>query len=108
MRYLEVNKEMDYLDREFQNVPFNRNMRISKRQLPSLPFGFKPSFGEPKLGCVGQYRRGLLHAYDMQHYWLIHKDHFNPETHPIEHLVVDAPHWLALGALAIASLFSDE
>jgi hypothetical protein len=95
---------MDYLDEQFRNVPFNKNLRFTKIQHPTLPYGFKLSIGDPKWGCVGQYRRGLLHAYDMKTHWLIHKDHFNPETHPIEHLVADAPHWLALGAIAIAGI----
>jgi hypothetical protein len=97
---------MDHLDIFFTKTPFNKNIRFSKSEIRELPPGFTPSIGEPKLGCIGQYRRGLLHALDMQDHWLIHKDHFNPETHPFEHLVVDSPLWLVLGALAIGGLTS--
>lgn len=95
---------MDYLDTYFENLPYNKDEKFSKMRMRELPMGFKPGIGELKFGCVGQYRRGLLHALDMQDHWLIHKDHFNPETHPIQHLVADAPHLLALGAIFLGGL----
>ncbi|RDE17593.1 MAG: hypothetical protein C4K49_02015 [Candidatus Thorarchaeota archaeon] len=49
---------------------------------------------------LGQYRCGSLHAYDFKDYWLIHKDRWNPETHLWEHMVEDAPQWLAAAAVA--------
>ena len=49
---------------------------------------------------LGQYRYGPFHAYDFGNYWLIHKDRWNPETHLWEHMVEDAPQWLAVAAVA--------
>ncbi|MFW9888998.1 MAG: hypothetical protein ACFFER_12495 [Candidatus Thorarchaeota archaeon] len=97
---------MDYLDIMFRDVPFNKTIRFNKIEYPALPSGFKPGVGELKWGSIGQYRRGLLHAYDMKSHWLIHKDHFNPETHPVEHLLVDSPHTLLLGALVIGGIMA--
>lgn len=100
---------MDFLDEYFANIPYNTNVRVSKSQMLSLPAGFVPTIlGEPKFGCLGQYRRGQLHAYDMNSYWLIHKDHFNPETHPIEHVVVDAPEWLVLGLAVLDAIIGED
>ena len=91
----------------FERVPFNKDIKFTKEQLPELPDCFEPSiWGQPKLGMRGQYRCAhmALHAYDMGNHWIIHKDKRNPHTHPVEHLVEDAPHVLGamigIGALA--------
>ena len=97
---------MDNLDVYFKNIPYNTDVKFSKNGRNELPAGFIPSIGEPKFGCVGHYRRGLIHVLDMQEHWLIHKDHFNPETHLIQHLVSNAPHWLVLGAIIAGGLVS--
>ncbi len=82
----------------FANVPYNKDFTFSKSKLPTLPPCFKPTLlGEFRFGMLGQYRCRNLHAYDFGNYWVIHKDRRNPETHPIEHLIEDAPHWLAIG-----------
>ena len=92
---------MNRLEQYFERIPFNKDIRFDKREIPSLPAGFKPTIlGEPRWGMVGQYRCGLLHAYDFGSHWVIHKDKRNPETHPIEHLVEDASQWFLFGALA--------
>lgn len=97
------------LQRYFENIPFHKDIRFSKREFPSLPMCFKPTiWGEPRLGMVGQYRCGLLHAYDFGDYWLIHKDRKNPETHPWEHLVEDAPHLLLAGAAIAGAVIIDS
>jgi len=77
------------LDRAFENIPYHKNVRYSKQEYPTLPEGFRPHIGDYKEGCVGQYRRRLLHAYDMKDHWLIHKDKYDPDTNPIEHLIHD-------------------
>ena len=96
------------LDAFFKDYPFGKDVRFEKRDLPRLPSEFKPTiFGEPRVGMLGQYRRGLLHAYEFQNHWEIHKDEYNPETHPVEHLVHDAPHWLAAaGAIVVGGLLA--
>ena len=89
--------------RDFKDMPFRVEKRYSKQDLPFLPSCFKPTLlGEPKIGILGQYRCGLLHAYEFPHYWLIHKDEYNPETHPVEHLAKDAPHWGLIAAIGAA------
>lgn len=84
----------------FRNAPYNLNKRFSKADLPELPSCFRPTIlGEPKWGMLAQYRCACmnLHAYDFGDYWEIHRDKQNPVTHPIEHLVEDAPR--VLGAI---------
>ena len=76
-------------DSQLEGISFHQNVRFSKHDMPALPEGFIPHVGDFKEGCVGQYRRGQFHAYDMKDYWLIHKDRFNPDTHPIEHIMFD-------------------
>ena len=95
----------------FKNVPFNKDIKFTKEQLPKLPGCFEPSiWGQPRLGMKGQYRCSCmaLHAYDFGDHWVIHKDKRNPHTHPVEHLVEDAPHVLGamigVGALAAGAL----
>ena len=83
------------LQRYFERIPFNMDVKFTKHQLPYLPLCFKRMFlGKPKLGMFGQYRCGNLHAYEFESYWLIHKDRRNPETHPVEHFILDVPHRL--------------
>ena len=102
---------MNRLEQYFENVDYNQDLRFEKRDFTSLPSCFKPTIlGEPRWGMLAQYRCGLYHAYEFDTYWEIHKDKRNPETHPIEHLVEDAPHWLVLGGIAagvIAGAFLD-
>ena len=93
------------LERYFEKIPFHTELKFSKSFLPNLPSGFKPSIeGDPRIGTRGQYRCGTLHAYDSRDCWLIHKDRWNPETHPWKHLVEDAPHWLAAAAAVAAPI----
>ena len=96
---------MTDLQRYFDRVPFNTDVKFTKQQLSHLPSCFKKTLlGEPRLGMIGQYRCGNLHAYEFGSHWLIHKDRRNPETHPVEHLIEDAPHWLAIGMTIVAGL----
>ena len=100
---------MNRLQQYFEKIQFNKDITFDKGELPILPLGFKPTvLGEPLWGMLGQYRYGLLHAYDFGSYWLIHKDRYNPETHPLQHLLVDAPKWLAfagfIGGIAAGSI----
>ena len=96
---------MTNLVESFRYAPYRVEKKFTKRELPYLPSGFKPTIlGEPKIGMLGQHRWGLLHAYEFPDYWLIHKDEFNPETHPIEHLVKDAPFWGLIAGLAVAGI----
>ncbi|MFW9979361.1 MAG: hypothetical protein ACFFEJ_14850 [Candidatus Thorarchaeota archaeon] len=95
----------------FKDVPYNKDIKFTKKQLPKLPDCFEPSiWGQPKLGMRGQYRCACmaLHAYDLGEHWIIHKDKRNPHTHPVEHLVEDAPHVLGamigVGALAAGAI----
>ena len=89
----------------FDNVPYNVDRIFSKSALPHLPPCFKPTLlGEYRFGMLGQYRCKNLHAYDFGSYWKIHKDRRNPETHPMEHLVEDAPQLLAAGVVIAAGL----
>jgi hypothetical protein len=93
------------LEAIYKDIPYNEDKKFSKDDLPELPSCFKPTlWGQPKWGMVAQYRCKNLHAYDFGEYWLIHKDKRNPLTHPVEHLVEDAPH--VLGAMVGAGLFA--
>lgn len=89
----------------FKDIPYNEDKKFPKKDLPELPPCFKPTvWGQPKWGMIGQYRCENLHAYDFGDHWLIHKDKRNPLTHPVEHLVEDAPH--VLGAMVGAGLIA--
>jgi hypothetical protein len=100
---LSTNKEFDSmidLHEIFSDIPHSVKMKFSKKEIPELPSCFKPTIlGEPKWGMIAQYRCACmnLHAYDFGDHWEIHKDKQNPLTHPIEHLVEDAPR--VLGAI---------
>ena len=95
----------------FRDTPFNKDLKFTKEQLPVLPDCFTQTiWGQPRLGMLGQYRCSNmnLHAYDFGKYWEIHKDKRDPMTHPVEHLVEDAPHVLGvmigIGALAAGAV----
>jgi hypothetical protein len=91
------------LDRLFSTVPRGKKIVFTIVEYPNILNGFKPTiWGEPRWGLPVQLRKGKLHAYDYGNFCEIHRDKWNPETHPLEHLRDDAPHWLA--AMAVGSL----
>jgi hypothetical protein len=87
------------LDRIFKKLPPGKEIRFDKKKHPRILEGFEPTLlGEPKAGLPAQLRKGNFHAHDYGEYCDVHRDRWNPETHPVEHLIDDAPHIL-IGSL---------
>ena len=66
-------------------------IRVEKWRVDESVEGWYQSLGISKEGCVGQLRRGRLHALDMGDHWLLHRDRVDPAVDPIGHLITDAP-----------------
>jgi len=70
-----------------------------------LRAGFNRSIGEPQ-GQIADYRMGLkdgksIHVREYDASYRIHWDARDPDTDPLGHLLVDAPHWLIIGGLLL-------
>ena len=54
------------------------------------------SLGNNK-GAKGQFRYRNLHIRGYDDYYAVHRDNIDPRKHPLGHLLVDAPEYLASG-----------
>lgn len=45
----------------------------------------------PTPGVIASYRKGRYHAHETETEWRVHLDRYDPEAHPILHLIDDAP-----------------
>jgi len=87
---------------KLRQLPFYKEFRISKIVMPKLPKCFQETLlGEPK-GANKQYRGAHgSHVLEYEEKWILHRDKVDPRLDPIGHLVNDAPHVLAFGALVV-------
>lgn len=76
----------------------NRNeYSISKEVMPEVQPWFHPTFIGFRHGAIMQYRdRNGGHIREYNDRFLYHTDKYNPETHPVEHLLYDNGLLLAL------------
>lgn len=65
---------------------------------PPGPGWERSALNIPAPGTIASYRKGLYHAHETESEWRIHLDRHDPKTHPIWHLIDDAPLLLMIGA----------
>ena len=58
---------------------------------PLDPGWVKSSVDIPTPGTIASYRKGAYHAHETATEWKVHLDRYDPEEHPVMHLVDDAP-----------------
>jgi hypothetical protein len=87
----------------------HQDLKVMKGAVPHpLEVGFKASVGGPA-GQRADYRLSLpdgrgIHVREYEDYYLVHWDGRDPSVDPIGHVMEDAPHLLAMPALALAGL----
>jgi hypothetical protein len=77
---------------------------ISKEVLPSLEgLGFVETTLGDSDGSLRQFRNSTgIHIREYEQYFEVHKDRFDPRTHPLKHLICDSPETLvAFGAASM-------
>jgi hypothetical protein len=57
----------------------------------------KPGINVPSPGTIASYRKGQYHVHETKTEWRVHLDRYDPKTHPLLHLVDDAPLLLMIG-----------
>jgi hypothetical protein len=75
------------------------NIIVPKAVRPIV--GLKETALGGKNGAKKQYRYGRLHIRDYETHYTVHMDAVDPLTNPLEHLLVDAPEYLAGAAAAV-------
>ncbi|MBN1165596.1 MAG: hypothetical protein JXA44_00535 [Methanospirillaceae archaeon] len=60
----------------------------------------------PTPGTVASYRNGQYHAHETKTEWRVHLDRYDPNVHPVLHLIDDAPLFLMISE-TIITLFSE-
>jgi hypothetical protein len=79
---------------------------VSKKVMPSLPPWFHPTQLGFRSGSISQYRSEKGgHVREYAEKFVYHKDKFNPEKQPIEHIIYDTQivqSLLALGMISFA------
>lgn len=66
---------------------------VPKDQVTESPdAGWKRSkINVPSPGTIASYRKGRFHVHETKTEWRVHLDRYDPEAHPLLHLVDDAP-----------------
>jgi uncharacterized membrane protein HdeD (DUF308 family) len=63
-----------------------------------LDAGWKRSaLNVPSPGTIASYRKGQYHVHETKDEWKVHLDRYDPEKHPLMHLLDDAPLLLMIG-----------
>ena len=78
----------------YQDIPLHGDMRVSKRQMPVLPSGFKaiPDYLGDKKDALRQYRGPCnTHVLEYEGEWSFHRDHADPRNDLLGHMLLDAP-----------------
>jgi uncharacterized membrane protein HdeD (DUF308 family) len=69
-----------------------KKIEVPKSKITEPLQGWKSSkYALPEPGSKGSMRKGRLHAHDHGDSYEVHLDHYDPDTNPVLHLVVDAP-----------------
>lgn len=89
--------------------PKHKDILVNDWEVPDLPPEFEERLGDED-GQVADYGLALddgtgIHVKKYNGYYKIHWDKKDPNDDPLGHLVYDAPHWLAIGALAADWIF---
>ena len=66
----------------------------------------KSDINVPSPGTIASYRKGRYHVHETSDEWKVHLDRYDPEKHPVMHLLDDAPLLLMIGDTFI-TLISD-
>lgn len=66
----------------------------------------KSSVNLPSPDTIASYRKGRYHAHETKSDWRVHMDLYDPDTHPVMHLVDDAPLLLMIAG-TVESLWVD-
>jgi uncharacterized membrane protein HdeD (DUF308 family) len=81
-----------------------KKIEVPKSQVTEPIEGWKSSkYALPEPGSKGSMRKGRLHAHDHGDSWEVHLDHYDPDAHPVKHLIVDAPVLVFLTHIMIAA-----
>ena len=63
-----------------------------------LDAGWKKSaLNVPSPGTIASYRKGQYHVHETKDEWKVHLDRYDPDEHPVMHLLDDAPLLLMIG-----------
>lgn len=65
----------------------------------------------PSPGTLASFRKGRYHVHETENEWKVHLDRYDPEEHPVMHLLDDAPLLLMIGdtfVTLISSMKRDE
>ncbi len=57
----------------------------------------KSDLNVPSPGTIASFRKGRFHVHETETEWKVHLDRYDPEEHPIMHLLDDAPLLLMIG-----------
>lgn len=64
---------------------------------PLDPGWERSSLNLPSPGTIASFRKGQYHAHEQKTEWHVHLDNYDPKTHPLLHLIDDAPLLLMIG-----------
>lgn len=64
---------------------------------PLGPEWKKSNINVPSPGTIASYRKGQYHIHETKDEWKVHLDRYDPDEHPILHLMDDAPLLLIIG-----------
>jgi len=79
--------------------------KVNKEVIPTLPPWFHPTLLGYSSNSIRQYRTNEGgHVREYRDAFVYHKDRFNPETHPIEHIVHDTEILYSLFTLGMISV----
>lgn len=73
---------------------------------PLGPDWKKSDINVPSPGTITSYRKGQYHVHETADEWKVHLDRYDPEKHPVMHLLDDAPLLLMIGDTFV-TLISD-
>ena len=71
---------------------------------PLDPGWTKSSINVPTPGTTASYRKGHYHVHETATEWKVHLDRYDPEEHPVMHLVDDAPFMMLITDTVLALL----
>ncbi|MBN2734220.1 MAG: hypothetical protein JXQ82_05110 [Methanomicrobiaceae archaeon] len=66
----------------------------------------KSAINVPSPGTIASFRKGQYHVHETETEWKVHLDRYDPEKHPVMHLLDDAPLLLMIGDTFV-TLISD-